>query len=97
MEIEKYFFLKEIIEEVEKQKFLKTIEEVAFKYYILKMLHCDFAKVFKKTSRPEYKKELDNLTYSLEKNGSLLLNNLSKLQIQKFQPQNFNPKAKDFS
>jgi hypothetical protein len=33
----------------------------------------------------------------LEKNGSLLLSNLSKLQIQKFQPQNFNPKAKDFS
>jgi hypothetical protein len=25
MEIEKYFFLKEIIEEVEKQKFLKSI------------------------------------------------------------------------
>jgi len=76
---------------------LKTIEEIAFKYYILKMLHCDFAKVLEKASRPEYKKELDNLTYSLEKNGSLLLNNLSKLQIQKFQPQNFNPKAKDFS
>jgi hypothetical protein len=43
---------------------------------MLKMLHCEFAKVLEKTGKGEYRKDLEALTISLEKYTNVFKSNI---------------------
>lgn len=64
---------------------------------MLKMLHSEFGKILEKTSKGEYKKDLDSLVKNLDKYTNYLILNIGKISIPKFQSQMFNPKAKCFN